>query len=87
MYIVGNTTLFRLIKIPASEGSVGTIYAKMESQNPISSVNYRIGRSMILEAKMVGEITPGNIMIVKPTSGNTGIPLAFIASSRGTSCF
>jgi len=75
---IGNTPLIRLNRI--AEGS--TIYAKIESRNPANSVKCRIGANMIWEAERAGVLKPG-VTIVEPTSGNTGIALAFVAAARG----
>ena len=82
--LVGNTPLLRLDKV--TKGVRGTIVGKMESLGPCSSVKDRLGRSMIDEAERAGVITPGKTVLVEPTSGNTGIALAFIARERGYRC-
>ena len=77
--LVGNTPLVKLNRISA--GCVANLYAKMESQNPLSSVKDRIGRAMLDAAEQAGKLNE-NTVIVEPTSGNTGIALAFICAAR-----
>lgn len=77
---IGNTPLVRINRI-----SDGNIYAKVESRNPAGSVKCRIGAAMILAAERDGILQPG-MTIVEPTSGNTGIALAFVAAARGYGC-
>lgn len=75
---IGNTPLVRLARLaPDAE-----IYAKIESRNPAGSVKCRIGANMIWSAEKAGQLKPG-MTLVEPTSGNTGIALAFVAASRG----
>jgi cysteine synthase A len=78
--LVGNTPLVRINKL--TKGLPGKVVAKLESFNPLSSVKDRIGVSMIDEAERLGVLKPG-ITVVEPTSGNTGIGLAFVCAARG----
>jgi cysteine synthase A len=80
---IGNTPLVRLNRIPA--GLPGVVVAKIEGRNPSYSVKCRIGASMIWAAEQDGILKRGSndVTIVEPTSGNTGIALAFVAASRG----
>jgi cysteine synthase A len=82
---IGNTPLVRLNRIAA--GLPGVILAKIEGRNPAYSVKCRIGAAMIWDAERKGILKPGtnNVTIIEPTSGNTGIALAFVAASRGYS--
>jgi len=77
---IGNTPLVRLSRI--SEGCNVTILAKIEGRNPAYSVKCRIGAAMIWDAEQRGLLGPGK-ELVEPTSGNTGIALAFVAAARG----
>jgi len=78
--LVGHTPLIRLGRFAA--GAHGTIVAKLENFNPLWSVKDRIGRSMIAAAEKEGKIGPDTV-IIEPTSGNTGIALAYICASKG----
>jgi len=80
---IGNTPLVRLNRL--SQGTGATIVAKIEGRNPAYSVKCRIGAAMIWAAERDGLLTPGSRArtIVEPTSGNTGIALAFVAAARG----
>ena len=77
---IGNTPLVRLNKVVA--GAPATVLAKVEGRNPSYSVKCRIGAAMIWDAEQRGVLKPG-VEIVEPTSGNTGIALAYVAAARG----
>jgi cysteine synthase A len=79
---IGNTPLVRLGKLASARGVGGEILAKLEFFNPIASVKDRIGVAMIDDLEANGRIGPDTVL-VEPTSGNTGIALAFVAAARG----
>ncbi len=80
---IGDTPLVRLSRMPKEAGVKADILLKLEFFNPLSSVKDRIGVAMIESIEKQGIISPGKTTLVEPTSGNTGIALAFVAAAKG----
>jgi len=80
---IGDTPLVRFDRMAAARGVKANLLAKLEFFNPIASVKDRIGVSMIDSLEAQGKIIPGKTILIEPTSGNTGIALAFVAAARG----
>ncbi len=83
---IGATPLVRLKRLAEAHNVKCDLLAKCEFFNPLSSVKDRIGAAMIDDAEKAGKLIPGKSVIVEPTSGNTGIALAFVAASKGYRC-
>jgi cysteine synthase A len=79
--LIGNTPLVQISRF--AEGAAGTVLVKLESFQPGFSVKDRIAVAMVDEAEQRGEITPGKTTLIEPTSGNTGIGLAWVAAAKG----
>ncbi|KZK95327.1 O-acetylserine sulfhydrylase [Pseudovibrio sp. Ad46] len=80
---IGNTPIVRLDRLAKAHGVKGNLLAKLEFFNPISSVKDRIGVAMVEAMEAAGKIIPGKTTLIEPTSGNTGIALAFVAAAKG----
>lgn len=80
---IGDTPLVRMNRMPRDVGAKADILLKLEFFNPISSVKDRIGVSMVEALEKQGIITPGQTTLIEPTSGNTGIALAYVCAARG----
>ncbi|GBR62908.1 cysteine synthase A [Acetobacter syzygii NRIC 0483] len=83
MNVVGGTPLVALPRIMHEDKLKSRVLLKLEFFNPLGSVKDRIGTAMVLDAEQKGKIVPGRTLLVEPTSGNTGISLAFVAAARG----
>ncbi len=79
---IGDTPLVRLNKIAKEKGVKANLLAKLEFFNPIGSVKDRIGVSMVAAMEAAGRISPERCVLIEPTSGNTGIALAFVAAAQ-----
>ena len=80
---IGDTPIVRLDKLARDKGIKANLLAKLEFFNPLASVKDRIGVAMVEAMERDGRITPGKTTLVEPTSGNTGIALAFVAAAKG----
>lgn len=80
---IGATPLVRVPRLTQQEGLIADLVLKLEFFNPLASVKDRIGLAMIEDAERKGRISPDKTVLIEPTSGNTGIALAFVAASKG----
>jgi cysteine synthase A len=80
---IGDTPIVRLDKLAREKGVKANLLAKLEFFNPLASVKDRIGVNMIESMERAGRIAPGKTTLIEPTSGNTGIALAFVAAAKG----
>lgn len=80
---IGDTPIVKLDRLAREKGVKANLLAKLEFFNPIASVKDRIGVNMVAAMEAAGRITPGKSTLIEPTSGNTGIALAFVAAARG----
>ncbi len=80
---IGDTPIVRLDKLAKEKGVKANLLAKLEFFNPIASVKDRIGVAMIEALERAGKVVPGKTILIEPTSGNTGIALAFVAAAKG----
>jgi cysteine synthase len=80
---IGDTPIVRLDKLAKEKGVKANLLAKLEFFNPIASVKDRIGVSLVEALEKAGKIEPGKTILIEPTSGNTGIALAFVAAAKG----